>query len=424
MNIILLIINFLYILVKFIFGYLNYNNLVIKILTYLSEYNIIFVKIFQWTWINNNFLTPQIQNLIYSFGNNTPYIDNDINYKDLLDIYDIANKEKYIFEIDNLKPINSGTISLVFKGKLNNKDIVIKILRNGIKNKLEKGLNLLINLEKIIHIIPFIPNIFNAKIFEKNKINILNQINFTNESENLLLFYNNFKNSKYVVIPNVNLIFTQKNSNIILMDYIDGKYLYELDVNERDNYLNPFLKFVMNSIFKKYIFHCDLHQGNVLFIKEEKDNKIIYKVGIIDMGMVTKLTIDEVNFIYIWLKSIFGYTFLDLIDFIKKKENYFQIFENTKINTDINNDCMEYIANLYINQNIFYELNSDNFIKDIYLFMNILKKYNLILSPRYNFFLLSIIPIINISLKLGHSIDKKKSILEYFNKINNLNLLD
>jgi predicted unusual protein kinase regulating ubiquinone biosynthesis (AarF/ABC1/UbiB family) len=37
------------------------------------------------------------------------------------------------------------------------------------------------------------------------------------------------------------------------------------------------------------ITHGDLHSGNILFIKDEKDNNITYKIGVIDFGIVYEI---------------------------------------------------------------------------------------------------------------------------------------
>jgi len=425
MNIIKFIIKIIIEIFFYIFKYKNYEDTIISLLGSVGEYNIIFVKIFQWTCINNNsednkYITDRIVNEIHSYTNNTPYNDSDINYKSLLDIYLIAQKKGDIFELDDLKPINSGSISLVFKAKLNNKNIAVKILRKNIKEKLESGLELLINIEYIMYHIPFFNKYSNTKIFEKNKLNILNQINFTNESENLLIFYNDFKNNKYIMTPNVYVDYTNLDSNIILMDFIDGKYLYELENNELNNYFHPFLKFIMDSLFIKNIFHCDLHQGNILFFCKVTNGKIIYRIGIIDMGMVTKINIDEINFIYLWLNGIFNYKFLELIEYMENINNHSHIFENNTTNEK----CFKHIRNLYNKKEIFCDLKTEDVIRDTHKFLGIFYKYNCKISSRFSFFILSLIPIFSLLLKLGPNIEKSDYIKIQLDKMSNNSLLD
>jgi predicted unusual protein kinase regulating ubiquinone biosynthesis (AarF/ABC1/UbiB family) len=414
---------------NYIFKYINYDDFIINSIRIIGEYNLIFIKIFQWIWINNsqdnNYIRKKIENEIRSYTNNTPFTENDINYKSLLKLHMIANKNNDIFELDNINPINSGTISLVFKGKLNKKDVIIKILRKNIEKKLEEGIEFLIKLEKIFYYIPIINYYLSTKIFEKNKSHIIEQINFIKETENLLLFYNNFKKNKYVIIPNVYNNYTFEDKNIIIMDYIDGKYLYQLESNELNNFFYPFFNFISNSIFIKKIFHCDLHQGNILFYKEKKNNNqkdiFIYKVGIIDYGMITLLNVNEIDFMYFWLRGVFKNKFKEFIDYIKNPNNVSYIFDEY---TNIN-ECINFMYDLYENNKLFNDLEKIEIIIDnMYLFLNILKKYNCKISSRYNFFILSFVPILGILVKLGPDIKKKTMINDLLDKICNYNLLD
>lgn len=423
MNTLKLIINIIFEILYYVFKYKNYDEFVISLIRKISDYNIIFVKILQWTWINNNnyYITKKIENEINLFTNNTPFNELDIDYKKLLNLYKIAEENSDTLLIYDIEPIKSGSISLVFRGKLNNKNIVIKILRKNIKEKIDKGINLLITLENFFYYIPIINKYFSTKIFSNNKQCILNQINFINETENLMMFYKKFKTNKFISIPFVYEKYTKLNNNVILMDYIDGKYLSDLDHNELDHFFTPFNKFVVNSIFHKKIFHCDLHQGNILFFKETVKNEIIYKVGIIDFGMIIKLNVNDIDFIYIWLNGIFNEKFKDMIDYIKNPDNVSNIF----INYNEINNCSKLLEKLYEDKKIFHDFEKSGIlIENIYLFLNILKKFNCIISPRYNFFILSVIPIFNILIKLGPTIKKKNVIKEFLQKIDSNDLLN
>ena len=137
------IIYFFYVIIKnyigLIFRIQNYDQTIILILKELGQINVTFAKIFQWSFMDENksnkYITTVIYQYLYNYTNNTPYNSQDIDYKSILSIYKIAKENNDIFYIDNIEPINSGTISLVFKAKLNDKDVVIKLLRKDIKKK-------------------------------------------------------------------------------------------------------------------------------------------------------------------------------------------------------------------------------------------------------------------------------------------------
>ena len=426
MNLIKLMFSLFVQLFKYIFNYENYDNTIIKCLNHIGNYNIIFIKIFQWIWIKNNnpdnsWLTETISKELYTYTNNTPYNESDIDYKNLINIFMIAQKRGDNLELLDIIPCNSGTISLIFKAKLNNKNIVIKLLRNNIKKKLEDGVNLLINIEKILYNTIFFNKIVTTKIFDNNKANILSQVDLLNEVANMNLFNKSFLKCPDIIVPNVYSSYTEINSNFILMDYIDGKYIYELTNEELDKYFDTFIKFIMNFIFIKNILHCDLHQGNILFYKETtEENNQLYKIGIIDMGMITKINVRELNFMYLWLMAIYNDKFEYFLDYLKDPKNYLHLYEQT---TNII-ECIDHVQSLYEKKELFQESNTKKIVNDVYKFLTILKQYNCRLASRYNFFILSLIPILTLIVNLGPNIEKKYMVKDYLEKMSNNDLLD
>src|SRR5437879_3710666 len=92
----------------------------------LISYFVIYVKIFQWMNVKKpGYFNEIIFDYLKELVNNVPYTKYDI--KD--DV--ITNLEENGFKIDKI-PINSGTISLVYVGYLNNEKYAIKIKRTNI----------------------------------------------------------------------------------------------------------------------------------------------------------------------------------------------------------------------------------------------------------------------------------------------------
>ena len=112
-----------------------------KTLNELSTINIFYTKLIQWI-SDNNVHNEEISNYIKIFTNNVKYNQSDIDYKSLLELNLIAHNNGDKLVITDLIPINSGTISLVFKGLLNDKPIVIKLLRKDINKTLKESVDL------------------------------------------------------------------------------------------------------------------------------------------------------------------------------------------------------------------------------------------------------------------------------------------
>jgi len=404
--------------IKYICRLLTYNEYIINIIKELAELNIIFAKIFQWSFINkrqkNKYITDEIFNFINNYTNNTPYNDLDINYKKILQIYVVSKQQNNIFLLNNIKPINSGTISIVLKGTLNNNPIVIKLLRNNIETDLEKGLSLLKKIGLLMSFIPYINVLMFDKIIEKNKKKFYEQKNFSNEIINIELFHNKFKKSKFCVCPNVYPIYTNKINGIILMDYIDGKKINELSEYEKNKFILPLVKFFKNSIFMKNILHCDLHTGNILFITEKIEENTIYKIGVLDFGMIIKLSISDCSFCYHFINCIFNFKFIEFIEYMFDNKNYKNIFNN--INQNNNLELKNYIINQHFTHNLFKNNDIEVVINDIYIFLSLFKKFNCEFTDNIYNMILGILPIFSVVVGLGNNPENNKIIKDEFSR--------
>ena len=289
LNKILFVINVVSIIFYEFIMYLLYNkySVFISRLCYeLANINILYVKMFQAFAYNNNLIDETINNNLLKFTNKAPWKYSDINFYNLIEVcekYDIVLKTG--FE----RPINSGMISLVFKGnrRSDNKDIIIKIKRVNIVNKLSEAI---INLQFFVHLLSYIPFIKNYNLDEivnKNINNILDQTDFAKEVNNLKLIKNNCKNLEYVIIPEVFEEVTNVFPDVIMMEFINGIQINEINQEDYDGFAQQIIKFGIVTTVIHGVTHGDLHSGNILFIKDNDDANYKYKIGIIDFGIIT-----------------------------------------------------------------------------------------------------------------------------------------
>ena len=266
-----------------IFG--NYLNFINRLTHRLSSINILYVKIFQAIASNNSLIDERTNNELLKFTDNAPWNFHDIRLFELIEIC-----EKYDLEIkDGFEhPINSGMISLVYKAFKRNDHtpVIIKMKRNNIENRLNDAIE---NLRTFMYLLSFIPIIHKyqiSNVISKNIEIIRHQTNFNEEVDNINKIKNNCKHLKYVKIPEVYLDATAVNSNFILMEYIDGKKINEIDVGDYYAFSKVVLKFGLITTAVHGAAHGDLHSGNILFIKDDNDKKYPHKIGVIDFGII------------------------------------------------------------------------------------------------------------------------------------------
>ena len=349
----------------------TFNNITNR----LSNLNILYTKILQWI-INDN----------------VKYDDSDIDYISLLELINTHD-----IKLLSLKPVKSGTISIIFKGILNNnKPVIIKMIKKNIQIKLIESIEFFKLLGGITKYIPYISQFNLDALIRDNSKELLLQTNFTKEAENIEIFYNNYKDNENIVIPMVYKNITLSNNNVIIMDYIEGISAYSVKHEEKDNYSRILYNFIFESIFKFEIFHGDLHPGNILFIKDN-DN---YKIGIIDYGIIGKINSDLKQSICIFFKRLIE----------KKYDTVFNIVLD-KLTEPINNNTIEkyskdkIINELTIMQKKHNILVSSIKANDVYYINKVLKEHNLVLSLDFSKLFLFISSMYSLLYIIRHNID-------------------
>jgi predicted unusual protein kinase regulating ubiquinone biosynthesis (AarF/ABC1/UbiB family) len=271
----------------------------------LARINILYVKIFQAFALNNSLIDDKINNMLLKFTDNAPWTNQDIDYNTLFNLED----EEGIKFIDNLdQPINAGMISLVYRAtkRTDNSNVIIKIKRKNIEQRLSDAID---NLLFVVYILSFFP-IFQkyqlSEVVNKNIDIIRHQVKFNEEVQNILKIKNNCKNLKYVIIPNVFKEITDKYSNVILMEKIDGVPIHKVKEEDYEGFAKQVLKFGFVTSFLHGVTHGDLHSGNILFIKDEYEPKYKHKIGVLDFGIIFDVESSYKNVMFEIITEIFN----------------------------------------------------------------------------------------------------------------------
>jgi predicted unusual protein kinase regulating ubiquinone biosynthesis (AarF/ABC1/UbiB family) len=283
-----------YIIIKESISYklslISFNDAVINVCEQIVHLNVLYAKMVQWSVQDYFRVDDDLKKYFYKFNSNVPYNDNDIDYN-LISNIETNFKDKLIFD---KKPINSGTVALIFKGDLNGKMVAIKILK---KNMLERISNGIENIKLLTFIIAKLL-LFFSKInlnpnflISNNKTLLLQQCDLLQEVNNIEKFRVKHISNKKIVIPNVCMEFTEFNNNIIVMDYLDGHNINDVNKEFLLPYADTIKSFVLNSylVFKE--IHADMHAGNIILLKDDK-------VGLIDFGLTIEITSKQSNDIF------------------------------------------------------------------------------------------------------------------------------
>ena len=270
----------------------NYSYFLERTTTQLASINILYVKVFQAIALNNHLLDEKNNAILLKFTDNVPWNYSDINFDLLLNLMD--EYDLYLTNIE--KPMKSGMISLVYKAyKIGTNDcMILKVKRANIEEKLNKGIHNLLFCVKLLSFIPAVNKYNINETVTKTIQSIITQTNFNLEVEHMMTIRENCKNLKYIKIPYAIPEITEKYHDVIVMEYIDGITIDQLEPQDYEKFAEPIIKFGIVSTVVHGITHGDLHAGNILFIKDtdkdtDKDNKYKYKIGLLDFGIVYEL---------------------------------------------------------------------------------------------------------------------------------------
>lgn len=383
----------------------------------IESVNIVYVKLFQIIANNTEYLDDRERNFLIKYTDQVNYNDKDIDYNTLNKIR--KNKDIFIEET----PCNSGIVALAYRGFYKDEKIIVKLLKLDIESRIMFAISDLELLFSIFKFIPYLKNLNLLKLLNDNKNTLIDQIHFNKEIENIDRFYKANCNIKWIEIPKVYSELSDElsngSNNIIVMNYIEGYKFNEInDDNEKEKYARMIITFSLVSLLYNSAIHCDLHSGNIIFIKkyDEIENVTQCKLGIIDFGIVIHPSRDNQNDYYNFIKCMFidnKYT-IDILNssLFEPKSIINEMHENDKLN--------------FINK--FNEILDANIVKNdinpnmIFKWFCLCKKYHLHFNDETNKLILSLLSCSEtVRSLLGNNwIDIYKEELEEINKINKL----
>uniref|UniRef100_A0A6C0KYC3 ABC1 atypical kinase-like domain-containing protein n=1 Tax=viral metagenome TaxID=1070528 RepID=A0A6C0KYC3_9ZZZZ len=271
--------------------YKNYKNSIYRITSQLAKKNILYVKMFQAFALNNNIIDDSINQEIIKYSDSVPYHINDIDWRTfdkIIEKYDLEDNVGY-------SSIKSGMISIVFKLKKKNSDdfLILKMKRRNIDQTLDDAIE---RIKFLVWVLSFFP-IFNTLevplLFNKNIVILKEQLDFNMEINNTIEMKEVCKNNTYIKIPYIYEEVTRLYPNSILMEFIEGKHISDIDPEDYYDFAKLVVKYGCVNMSCHGMFHGDLHSGNILFIKNNKDQEILcghkYQLGIIDFGIVMRI---------------------------------------------------------------------------------------------------------------------------------------
>jgi predicted unusual protein kinase regulating ubiquinone biosynthesis (AarF/ABC1/UbiB family) len=331
---------------KYKIGWKTQTAAVIDIAKRLATKNMLYVKIFQAYATNRTILNDELTHFFTQYTDNVAYTDDEYSLDDL-QRFEKESVQCFPYKqlrIENdYKPIKSGLMSLIFKGTLvhhSNTDasctpatpVVIKYLRKNIHDRFNESMTNLVLFAKLTKRLPYVRTLNIESVILQNIVCIRDQICFRKEVSNIQAYYKSWKDCDYIKIPVPFPEFTEKiDPNIIVMEYIDGFKLTEIEYCDNDKFAKLLASFNAKAAFCNYLYHGDLHPGNILFIKEpivsvdtetetETETETVpqykYKIGILDFGIIGRMSRSDQEVMFNLTKMVYQKKFKRIINYI------------------------------------------------------------------------------------------------------------
>lgn len=294
-------------------------------------------------------------------------------------------------------PKASGSIAQVYKAKLvSGEYVAIKVKRPDIEAKIRVDMEIITWLSDVLenYIKEFeLLNI--KKLVEAFNSQLIKELDFSFEKNNISRFYRFFENNKNIKIPRVYKEYCS--SNILCIEYIDAIKVSNIsehsDTIDSKKVVATIADAMLRQVFDLGLFHADPHPGNILVYEDSR-------VCFIDFGMVGFITPSVKEAMSSIILSITSGNYKNMA------KSILVLCDNSKIE-----NFHEFETNVYIFISHYIDLPlSDIKIEEVFDEMiSILREFNMSVSSQVMMLIKSLIVLEGI----GSSLDKDFKVLDH-----------
>lgn len=183
-------------------------------------------------------------------------------------------------------PIGAASIGQVHKARLKDLDqeVVVKVQRPGIEDKIRADLDILSTLARLLEATIEEVELYSPTgILREFSQALLKELDFQREAENIREFEKNFEEEPRVRVPKVYDQWTT--AQVLTMEFIEGATLASVKggTERASRVLDTLLDSMVKMVLYDGFFHGDPHPGNIFVLE---DDTIVF----IDFGMVGRLS--------------------------------------------------------------------------------------------------------------------------------------
>ncbi|MCJ7445538.1 MAG: AarF/UbiB family protein [Methanotrichaceae archaeon] len=241
-----------------------------------------FIKLGQILSLRDDILPKEITNELKNLLKQAPIMPFD-RAKELIE-NDLKHPINELFLCINPIPLGSGSLAQTHRAKLiSGEEAVIKILKPGVRQMVERDVSLLKFFGNILQI--FLSRYKPAQMAREFGRYSLQEVDLRIEADNAEIFAANFKEDPKICFPKIYRKFS--NRDVLCMEYFRGSIIDAVEINEfslikKSKLIDLAMKAIIQMVFRDGFFHADLHPANIIVMEDGR-------IGFIDLGMVGQL---------------------------------------------------------------------------------------------------------------------------------------
>lgn len=259
----------------------------------------VYIKFGQMLSTRRDLLTADIANELSMLQDNVPPFDSEVAQETIRRSLGIKHLSA-LFSDFEAKPLASASIAQVHTATLKSdgKQVVIKVLRPGIRQTIEADVDLLSSIASVVQQwLPDGKRLRPIEVVEEYKRTILDELDLLREAANGIQIKRSFQDSNALYVPHFYSDHCRK--DVIVMERVFGIPVSDVDALRAQNTNMKLLaergvEVFFTQVFRDSFFHADMHPGNI-FVSREHPEDPLY-IGI-DYGIVGTLNKEDKRYL-------------------------------------------------------------------------------------------------------------------------------
>ncbi|MFT5541109.1 MAG: ubiquinone biosynthesis protein [Glaciecola sp.] len=259
----------------------------------------VYIKFGQMLSTRRDLLTHDIATELSMLQNNVPPFDSELAQETIRRSLGIDDLSELFSEFE-AKALASASIAQVHAATLksDNKKVVVKVLRPGIKQTIEADVDLLISIARLLQKwLPDGKRLRPVEVVEEYKRTILDELDLLREAANGIQIKRSFDDSNALYVPHFYSDHCRK--DVIVMERVFGIPVSDVTALRAQNTNMKLLaergvEVFFTQVFRDSFFHADMHPGNIFVSREHPQDPLF--IGI-DYGIVGTLNKEDKRYL-------------------------------------------------------------------------------------------------------------------------------